>query len=539
MSKSSLHHDRDGIAIDALRRILPTYWLFKDPADIYSKKEYSEDLIIEIINDDERRTVTGVEFGIQNKTEVKTYSGHVTVKLEVSDIERLMALQRPVIIHGYHMSSKTSYWVWLNEWYPKNHSKLKKRKRKSEVSIKIPKRNELNARAVEKIEAYVREYHRNNKLHDHISMVARAYKNDYQISLYTSDTANTIVVDPKHDDAVPNIRAIDKSVSDAMIQAIEIGKPVPLVGKFSISNFPELLHATMGATLESAWIIPLIDENRVSHLKIELYDDTDTIIVRSPLVEIREVQQGTLISKWQGRDKKNNIIYTLTFDKRANDTNLNIDPQLSENNAQGYCDYFDLRSRMRTLHKIRVTNLELEQSIERVFPNKFDMELTPQEELCHRLAQAIRTIETKLAITISLPKEFDAVLFNTAEWVAEVLTVGAVKANPKDVIPEGGFLKCGDSAQLARAILAEFDAHGRVTIILHSTTAEINVELLGQELKLGLARYAFGNVRIGNIEELRRILEDPNTTDDMSVETVYEVDRGEIYTLFEDWIPND
>ena len=115
LSKSTLYHDRDGEAIDALRRVLPTYWLYKNPADILSRREYSEDLIIEIVNNDAKRTVTGVEFGVQNKTDVIVRKRHVTVNLEVNDIKRLIALQRPVLIHGYEMDTKTSYWIWLNE----------------------------------------------------------------------------------------------------------------------------------------------------------------------------------------------------------------------------------------------------------------------------------------------------------------------------------------------------------------------------------------------------------------------------------------
>ena len=249
MSKSSLHHDRDRIATNALRAIFPTYWLFKNPRDTDSGKEYSEDWIIEIVNDDERRTPTEIEFGVQNKTDANVRKRHVTVRLSVDDIQRLIDLQRPALIHAHDMDSKTSYWLWLNEWYAVHHQKLKGKKK--EILVKIPKTNVLDGRSVEKIRAYASREHHKRKLQEAAETLARTRAKDYNVYTVLDDVSFTTVVEPKHDGAIPIIKALDQTASGAMMEAIETGKPTSLVGSIAISNFPELILVAYRAEPEN------------------------------------------------------------------------------------------------------------------------------------------------------------------------------------------------------------------------------------------------------------------------------------------------
>ncbi|MBZ0285218.1 MAG: DUF4365 domain-containing protein [Anaerolineae bacterium] len=534
MAKSTIHHDRDGVAIDALRRVLPTYWIYKDPANIFGGKEYSEDLIIEIVNDDARRTVSGVEFGVQNKTDLKIRKRHVTVKLGIDDITRLMSLQRPVLIHGYDLKTRTSYWLWLNEWYPTHTSKLKGKKA---IAVDIPKKNVLDVRAVTKIEQYARWEHHKQKRKEHAEMVARQYANDYNVHVGIGKMEITTVFDPKHEKAIPTIHALDQSASDAMIQAIETGEIVPLVGSIAFSNVPELMLEKMHETIEAAWLVPYVPENPISVLKIELLNETDKVVLKSPFVELRQVKLGTVIKRLEGTDADLGITYSFTFDGRANTTTYNVHFQPSISNARALRYYFDRLNLLRTVTKLRITNLKTEGIIERDGFDLFNRKPTFQEEVCEKMALALVTIEDRLNVTFEIPKTVDGSLLGRVEWIAEALRDGFVKVNNVDFIPDDSVLICGDPANIARKMLTDFEEHGQLSIIALGSANEMEVELLNHTLHLGLAWYAFANTKIINAEELRNVFSQEDITDDTSVQTVFEIDRNEIYLRFDKWFP--
>ncbi len=534
MPKSTLHHDRDGDAIDALRRVLPPYWIYKDPANKFGGKEYSEDLIIEIVNNDAKRTVSGVEFGIQNKTDLEIRKRHVTVKLQVDDITRLMSLQRPVLIHGYDLATKTSYWIWLNEWYPTRTSKLKGKKT---IAVDIPKKNVLDAHAVKKIEEYARWEHRKPKVNKHAEMVARQYTNDYNVHVGIGATGITTVFDPKHQDAIPTIHALDQSASDSMIRAIETGEIVPLAGSIAFSNVPELILENMHETFEAAWLVPHVPEDPISVLKIELLDDTWKVVFRSPYVELLQVKSGTMMQRFEGTDTNSGVTYSFTFDKRADTTTYNIHFQPPISNAREWQEYFDRLNLLRIVTKLRITNLKTEKTIERDGFGLFNRKPTLQEEVWERMAVALVTIEDKLNVGMEMPKTIDASLLSRAEWIAEALRDGLVKVNKVDFIPDNGVLICTDSALVVRKMLADFEEHGQLSILAFSSADEMEVELLNQMLRLGLVRYMFANAKIINAEEVRIALTQEDITDDTLVQTVFDIDRNEIYLRFDKWYP--
>jgi hypothetical protein len=532
MAKSTLHHDRDGDAIDALRRVLPTYWIYKDPASMFGRKEYSEDLIIEIVNDDAKRTVSGVEFGVQNKTGLEIRKRHVTVKLEIDDITRLMGLQRPVLIHGYDLKTRTSYWLWLNEWYPTRISKLKGKK---SIAVDIPKKNVLDVRAVTKIEQYARWEHHKQKIKEHAEMVARKYVNDYRVYVGISKTEITTVFDPKHQDAIPTIHALDQKASDAMIQAIDTGEVVPLVGSIAFSNVPELILENMRETIDAAWLVPFVPEKPISVVKIELVDERGNIVFKSPFVELRQVKPGTVIKRFEGTDTDLGVTYRFTFDGRADNTTYNIHFQPPVSDAREWREYFVRLNLLRTVTKLRITNLKTEQVVERDGFDLSNRKPTLQEEVWERMTAAIVTIEDKLNVKMEMPKKIDGSLLGRAEWVAEALRDGLVKVNNVDFIPDNGVLICGDPAPVARKLLADFEVHGQISIIALRSAGEMEVELLNQTLHLGLAQYMFSNTKIINAEELRDVLAQEDIKDNTSVQTIFDIDRNEVYIRFEKW----
>lgn len=531
MTKSTIHHDRDGEAIDALRRALPTYWLYKDTREKFSGKEYSEDLIIEIVNDDEKRTVTGVEFAVQNKTDIEIRKSHVTVRLETNDVRRLMDLQRPALIHGYDLKTRTSYWLWLNEWYLSQSKKLKEKK---SVAVNIPKRNVLDDRAVPKIELYARWEHQQRKIQERAGMVMRQYPNDYEVTVKPNKVGITTIFEPKHQAAVPTIYALDEDASDAMIKAIETGEPVPLVGSFAFSNLPDLILEGISEPNFTTWLAPYIPEDQRSALKIELLDVSHQVVFKSRFVEVRQTKPGTVVKEFEGTDMELGVTYKFTFDGRTNTSKYSIDLHPTPTNARELKKHFDQLNLLRTVTMIRITNLKTEQIIESESSNLFGRDLSFTDKIWERFAIALVTIEDKLDARIDLPKKIDGPILRRAEWIAEAVKDGLVKVKV-DFIPDNGVLISSDSAYIAREMLAAFDRDGHLAVIAFGSTREVEMELLNVKLHLGLAQYLFANLKIVNADELRSALAQEHTTDVTSVEIILSIDQDEIYLRFDRW----
>jgi hypothetical protein len=246
-----------------------------------------------------------------------------------------------------------------------------------------------------------------------------------------------------------------------------------------------------------------------------------------------------MIARWKGTDTKQNVTYDFLFDQRAKETKYHIQFHMPELIARKLRNYFALLKQVREVSIIRITNLETEMTIEQECSGLFGKRQTLQEEMSQRLIEALVTIEEMLGLIIPVPKSIDKELLSKAEWVSEALRDGAVKINPNDFIPENAVLICGDSAIVVRQMLAEFEREGRIFIVLHSSATEIEVDLVDQTLNLGVARYMCGNVRIINADELRSVLSQENITNETTVNTVFEVDRDEVYLGFEKWGRNE
>lgn len=149
MPKVPPEHSADRSANDALRRIIPERWMFKNPRDMDSGREYGEDIVVEIVNE-KTGEITGLEFGIQNKQGVKYRKAHISVPgIKLSTLEYLSKLPRPVMLHAYDSDKDKSYWCWIHDWYIKKYND--QLAGQVTTTIKIPKENILNEGSIDQI----------------------------------------------------------------------------------------------------------------------------------------------------------------------------------------------------------------------------------------------------------------------------------------------------------------------------------------------------------------------------------------------------
>lgn len=538
MTKSTLHHDRDGLAIKALLKTLPTWWLYKNPANIFGGKEYSEDLIIEIVNNDPSRTVSGIEFGVQNKTNVKVRKNHVSTKLSISDIYRLRELQRPFLIHAYHIESDTSYWCWLSDWYEKNHrrvERLGRKQMKREISVEIPKRNVLDAKAVEQIRQHVTREHRKQKLRILSVEAGKLHAGDYNITVQENLSGMSTIIAPLHSDALFELRPLDEHSNAAFAYALETGEGVQIDGKVAIANVPESIRGLMDAVLTDsalqALLLPSVLEPKEQPLKIELLDGSSNAVFKSSFVLLQLAARGTKSERWAGLDTARKVEHGLVFDHSENSMSYSLGFVDSTAVPEILRERFELLARLQAVKRIRLTDLQTEQCV------IHDLEAKPKQppELVVRMVNALSDINEALNADLQLPKQFSSRDLVRAEVIAVALRTGAIKINPEGLLSRDQVLVSGDPAHIARTNLAHYLEHGSLNISLIGTTEEFSVDLIGTVLDLGPASYYLENVKISNPNELKHELAQPNIDDDTPVTTVFEIDQERVTIGLHNW----
>ncbi|MBK8031164.1 MAG: DUF4365 domain-containing protein [Chloroflexi bacterium] len=532
MGKSSLFHDRDGIAIDALRTVLPKYWIYKNPGNIFGGKEYSEDLIIEVVNDDALFTVTGIEFGVQNKTDVEIRKHFVTVKLQTSDVHRLMGLMRPALIHAHHVATKTSYWIWLNEWYSKNQTKLKK----DNVVIRIPKTQVLNESAVASIKSYATwDYHKRQAA-QMARIIANQHKNDYAVRVITTESSITTIIDPKHDGAVPRLVPLDAEAMQSVEKAYQMGTMLRLSGEFAIYNFPELISKDMLTDVE-AWVFPTSPMQK-RPLRIEFLDGNDRILFKTPHVIVECIRPGTVLSVWQGDSVTQKVTYKMEFNRVEQTANFIVNFHVPSWTAKSVYELLTLLDQLRTCTRIHITNLETEEDWFHNGQQLFSADVPLKMQILHRIVKGISVIEEKLGMSFPIPPEVTNTILETIEQIAEIVTDGAILIDSADIVPKGTSVFSQVDIPQAKLMLAQWERGESIGIYFVGSRAKVETEVLGKNVDLGVAQYGFANIQLLNLEEMKTRLEVADVADDRPIPIVFDIDREQVYLQFLNWLPS-
>lgn len=531
MPKSSKHHSRDRVATDFLRALFPKTWLFKSPRDVDSGREYSEDWIIEIVDEDEHPT--GIEFCIQNKTGIKFHKSHISFILTRDDIKRFVSLQRPVLLHAHDTKNHKSYWKWFAEWYGLEFNNDISDKKT--VTIRIPLTCILDDEAIKSIRAYASWVHRQRTIERNAELVNVRYKHDFHVSVSSDSTSITTLIYAKHEKAIPTVVALDENASNAMIQAIELGQPVPLVGRFALEGIPEPLREDSIVELEFALIWPHIPEHKVP-VKIEFLDEAGEMLLRSPFVLLEVIQPGTMVWRMQGKDEKNFVTYTFSENKKEKKQQFAVTFECKSRSIAELTKYFDLVDRARLVKQFKITYLDSdpEEVDYKDGTNFFPQKLSAEATAIRFIIKTFILIETELGISILLPEKIDDQLLQNCELITKVLFEGEAPMDIDLYIPKDHIIIGRDFTDKVRDVVERFEKYGYIDLYLQNQATELTFEFMGHLLNFGRGRQMFKNCKILNLEYLKSLLQEDHITEDRQ-NIVFEPDREQAVWQFFDW----
>ena len=532
MAKNTKYHSRDRAASNALRRKFPDSWLFKPTYDADSHREYAEDWLIEIV--DENDDVTGIEFGVQNKTELDVTEKHVSVPMKVEDIKRAVDLQRPFILHAYDTKRRKSWWIWLHDWYAKNYRP--EWKDKDIVTVDIPLDQVLTKKTLKDLKAYATWDYRKRKAQKQADLINSTQGDDYYVEVHTEGNQIMMIIHPKHDGAVPVVTPVNEVANQAVNVAVTSGvsMEVPSEGRFSIGNIPSLLQEDSAKIMElaQATIFSYV-RDEIFPVKWEFLGKNEELLFSSRVVLMRLIQDGTAVTRWRGSPDDQNVVYDIAAIKKEVGYTIQYSVFLYSNTRKisDLTKYLELIDIVRPIQKFRVTYLSTDE-IELWDSSNF-FRLTQHEAILRKVVTTLTTVGEHFQIDFDLTglemTERNALALERA---TRVISEGVEPLDTFQYIPEGNNLRVHYPVDAVRKVLAFYDEKGYVDVALQSFSEELKMDVLGHSLILGQAQHIYKNCGIENVDTIRAQLEDVSLSNVAGIEVHYRIDRNNAVRKF-------
>ena len=524
------------IAYDNLRQQLPLNWDISSIHDYLSGNEYGQDWLVSLKN--EKNQVEGQEFRVQSKaiqSKKKLKSRKVSTDMKVSTLNGLRRVPVPVMLHFFDKNAQRGYWMWLDDWYDAHYSpRMEKRK---EVPVDIPRKNELNEGAIDRIRRYIAFWHKRSVL---LKQAAAASARDPHYDYRTSFSSHSMSVEvyPKHLNAPPINFSITptKFDTDAFRQLEERGETISFRGLMHCeSKLPQFvtppdqeveltLFRVVGDVRFPA-SIEFVSTNREHNYKIHY-------------VQFRLTVDGTQYRRFEGEALHGHLLCTIEVDIPNHIISFSIQHNPKNKAIRSFVTFFEFRKHSHTFDQMQLTMLEPYGTANSKINQGVFPEFSPQEALSHRLVKAMTTIEDFAKVTFGMPKTVSPQLVEFVEGIAEIVStgytskpIGEVNSFPKDriLVVTTDYL----TADKMRNALKEQPTFACWYIFPEPTTAKV----FKRTITLGTGAYIFTVKKILNFEDFPTELTEENKANDISFPV--EVEWSETITAYRDWLPSD
>lgn len=535
-------HLYDRRALQYLKAVLPEHWKYVSVEDEDSQIEYGQDHIVQLTDKDNQ--IDGAEFRVQNKGTQRKITGRgISIPIAVSTLNYLRDLPLPVLLHFYHIPTKTGYWAWLDDLFSQGNPAEWQNRNK--VSICIPITNVLNAQAVEQIRQRVLSLCRLQALVKHAQSQTL---NDphYNWDLRFSGNGIVITQEPKHSDAPPI--KLDLNISSELrallIEAWETGVTIRLNGLLPIQGLPDWVKQIFeGQELEFFRNPP----NRVIYNQFRFYTNIEDIdpFYDTGAIEMHFKQLGSKVSQVEGLGPDGTTVFGVIVDIRNEQQigdlhkiggGVYIVPEQSVRDAARLDECYSFIECLLNAKKILLQNPLTDFAI----PLRLnaDIEAPDERNRTKRLVRALATIQRRLGIVIPVPETLDEIQLRNAEFVALVLQTGR---SPYLLLSKNQSSPQPNDLHLLIKIETDDDVQQILTDIstqneYHTLSGvpEFQVELLGHQIKLGPTQHVMKLITCLNADDLRLELRATHVFG-KTLEVFWEADWETSYTIFPEY----
>jgi hypothetical protein len=506
------------------RRNLEDYfgkWNISRLDDDSSGTEYGQDWMVGIVSSS--GDVTGMEFRVQSKVlrGKKAIQGdYICDQLSVTTINYLYDLSVPVLFHFFHKPTNQGYVMWLDTWYIQNRKD--KWEQQGQVTVKIPLSSKLDEQMVDLLSKYVWEKHHKHGLRKTVDLINET-SSDYKVKIDFVENDTWVVVAAKHDDAIPTITPLDSEAEAALQKALELGIPLPITGKFGITNIPSILIGEM--ELVQLSIIPRLMDLPIFPIRVQYFDENDQIVYETKYVDMTPIQHGSVIKKWQGNALSDALKYVIEHNAANQAYSFSFGLRDGEKNPTQITRFFDAIKKISQAKRCRV----LDPRTDNVFIDSTlipDFQVSNQTKAIEALSRALDTIQSFAGKLIEMPSTFSGDDIMSAEGVADVLKTGVYAQLLDGTFPREDFvLILTGTKEWANHVANSINGDAEPASYTHEGPAEVHATVLGHEINLGSCEYVF--------EDLQLLKKHSESEDE--VQLVFTFRREKAFTRFLQW----
>lgn len=532
MPKKPPSHNNQEIARQNLRRLFGN-WNIYDLEDIDSKYEYGQDFMVEIVA--QNGDVTGKEFRVQSKVlEGKITKKNIGTTLKISTINYLIELPVPVLLHFIDKPSGNAYVMWFKDWYYQNDRTKWAKQNKKQVNIPIS--HTLDEKMVKSITKYVEKFyfvHNQRTKADYVNQHSKDHFIEFKVDYSQKSTAT--IIHSRHDEAIPNV-TVDEQMMALIMKNLEVGEATELKGKISISNIPDILFdGESEIEIEGAILIPRLDGMLSHPVRIIFKNDENKIIYSINYLNMKPIQAGTKIRKWQAQLPQSLALCTMEINMETKVTNWSFLPFADINNQFNprilhekfkFADIFD---------EAKTVEVEL---LEHGYVSKIASQgaiFTDEVNNVKMVVRNIIFIMDKLDIEINMPKTWTNNDLVSMQNVINILKTGIFDSliAPEFKEEKEYILILESDIAKAKELLTEFEGNSENSI-LQSYSIETIAKFLDIAVDLGSSELVFTDVRLFNENEVIAQFE----ANEKTVKLVFTFDHKRSYTQFPRWLSN-
>jgi len=520
MPQKPLDHDNSRIA----RRNLEDYflnWNISRLDDDSSGTEYGQDWMVGIVS--ASGDVTGMQFCVQSKVLYgkKAIQGdYICDQISVTTINYLYDLSVPVLFHFFHKPTNQGYVMWLDIWYIQNRKD--RWEHQVNVTVKIPLSSKLDGQMVQLLGKYVWESHHRHGLRKTVDLLNET-SNDYSIKIDFFKNNAHVIVDAKHDDAIPTITPLDSEAQAELQKALELGLPSPLTGKFGITNIPSVLIGQMEFVQLS--IIPRLMDLPTFPIRVQYFDENDQIVYETKYVDMSPVQHGSVIKKWEGNAFAVSLKYVIELNSINQTYSFSFGLPNGEKNPTNVSRFFDTMEQIAQAKRCRV----LDPRTDNVLIDNImipDLQTSDKIEALGILSKSLETIKKYTEKIIEMPSTFSSDDVISAGGVASVLKTGFYSQLLDGIFPREDFvLILSGSKEWANHIYNTSNDNLEPISYRHKGPSEVHAIVLGHNINLGPCEFIF--------EDLQLL--EKRSESESDVQLVFTFSREKASTRFSQW----
>jgi hypothetical protein len=550
LPKRPRQHTLEKLSRQHVESILPPEWIVEG-----FENDYGLDLQVEIVKNEQ---VTGAHFYIQLKSTdhlVVRKDGYIAHPCKTSTLRYFLERPELVIYVVYDAQQQEAYWIWIQDYL--RQTVEAGWQNKEEITIRIPKKDTFDQKAVQEIEKRVREAHSLEQL---VSAIRTAEDSNFRYSLATgyrlADLQHqgavigvsldvhghvvTIGVHPKHPEALAIApvklqgrflfdESVDGQVARTTFERVfKAGAPAQFNSRFFEGfGLPNVLTRVLThireVQMQTLEILPITSNDRFP-LRLTVFDASGKEIGEVPYVECRLTRQGSEESTFENDSQDAPLRFRFVVNHIESTATFHLQLHFLGESVVQVRDFLHLQEALAHAGSIKLTNIRT--GISTSHPTQTQL-LPDVDENFVRVISELAFVQEKLNQLIVWSGEVGTADIQVLHEVSAILRTGNLRMNSSQftvLLPTAIIRKLVSDLPSGEAFALAMTADGTIR------------ELLGTRIELGGCIVSIPDASLS--EDIQALLSKASELpEDQVMKVTFNVGAEGMQLIFPQWQP--